>query len=142
MRGTTIPYVHSSGSIQCNMVMSSTIASVSTLLCIFLIDMNHVYYNLFSPSFLYYGFLAGMGLLSLCMQGYVYSRASKITGIESNEEFCKLQQEIVARYHLSDRVQVVHSDVCLQAELLQSADLIILNNVFEFFCSLEEQARC
>lgn len=36
---------------------------------------------------------------------------------------------------------MVCSDVRLQEAVLKSADLVILNNAFEFFCSLEEQAK-
>ena len=59
-----------------------------------------------------------------------------------NQQLCELQRQVISRYNLGSRVEVICSDVRLQAAALQSADLIILNNVFEFFCSLEEQARC
>ena len=48
---------------------------------------------------------------------------------------------MVTRYNLSDRIEVIYSDVRQQGSVLQSADLVILNNVFEFFCSLDEQAK-
>ena len=42
---------------------------------------------------------------------------------------------------MASRVQVVSSDVLNEAQLLAGADVVVLNNVFEMFCSLEERAR-
>lgn len=75
------------------------------------------------------------------MQACSFSRASKIIGIESNQQLCDIQRQVINRYHMSSKAEVICSDVRLQANILQSSDLIILNNVFEFFNSLEEQAR-
>ncbi|XP_029454809.1 uncharacterized protein LOC115090178 isoform X2 [Rhinatrema bivittatum] len=36
---------------------------------------------------------------------------------------------------------VIHADVCTQASLLQAADVIVLNNVFEYFLEETEQSR-
>lgn len=41
-----------------------------------------------------------------CIQGYVYSSASRLIGLELNEDFVRLQHDIVQKYKLSDRVQV------------------------------------
>ncbi|XP_042311912.1 uncharacterized protein LOC121924639 isoform X3 [Sceloporus undulatus] len=37
---------------------------------------------------------------------------------------------------------VVNADICTQASLLQNADVVIMNNVFEYFLDRSEQARC
>ena len=62
-----------------------------------------------------------------------------------NPFFCDLQEKVVTKsatkYNMSSRVQVICSDVLDQAEVLASADVIILHNVFEMFCSREEQAK-
>lgn len=58
-----------------------------------------------------------------------------------NSYFCELQFQVIGKYKMADRIQVVCSDICNQASLLQEADVIVLNNVFEFFCSPEDQAR-
>ena len=71
----------------------------------------------------------------------MYSRASGLVGVEMNSFFCELQCQVVSKYNMADRVRVVCSDICSQASLLQEADVIVLNNVFEFFCSPENQAR-
>lgn len=38
-------------------------------------------------------------------------------------------------------LQVLNADVCTQAALLQNADVVIMNNVFEFFLDRLEQVR-
>lgn len=38
-------------------------------------------------------------------------------------------------------LQVVHADVRTQASLLQEADVVVMNNVFEYFLDRQEQAR-
>nr|XP_042117236.1 uncharacterized protein LOC102926838 [Peromyscus maniculatus bairdii] len=38
-------------------------------------------------------------------------------------------------------LQVLHADICTQGPLLQSADVIVMNNVFEYFLTEAEQAR-
>ncbi|CAG2057080.1 unnamed protein product, partial [Timema podura] len=39
-----------------------------------------------------------------------------------------------------DRVQVVNTDIVCQPELVSSADVVVLNNVFQFFLELDKQA--
>ncbi|KFV97246.1 hypothetical protein N326_10842, partial [Eurypyga helias] len=38
-------------------------------------------------------------------------------------------------------LQVVHADICTQSSLLQKADVVVMNNVFEYFLDRQEQAR-
>lgn len=38
-------------------------------------------------------------------------------------------------------LQVVHADICTQPSLLQKADVVVMNNVFEYFLDRQEQAR-
>jgi len=80
------------------------------------------------------------GILQFC-QGYIFSQASQLVGIEIQSSFCDLQNRVISQHNLSDRVLVVHSDVRQQKDLLLMADVVVLNNVFEYFCSLEEQAE-
>lgn len=75
------------------------------------------------------------------MQAHVYSQAQHIIGIEVNSYFSELQTRVVSKYDLASRVKVINDDVRHQAQLLHTADVIVLNNVFEFFCSLQEQAK-
>ena len=80
-------------------------------------------------------------MLNVFMQAYVHSRAHHIIGIEVNSYFTELQSRVISKYGLSSRIKIVHDDILNQAELLHCADVIVMNNVFEFFCSLEEQAK-
>lgn len=101
----------------------------------------------------------------------MYSSASQLLGVELSEDFVRLQKKIVEKYRLNDRVQVtgglmmvlthsshsgelfsqVHfvlyifqvlqADICTQDVLLQSVDILIMNNVFEFFMEPIKQVR-
>ncbi|XP_066464526.1 uncharacterized protein [Eleutherodactylus coqui] len=83
----------------------------------------------------------GSRLGAVLYAGYVYSSASKLEGVEINAEFCNLQEKIINKYNFSDRIQVHHSDICSQKSLLQQADVVVLNNVFEYFLKKEEQIK-
>ncbi|XP_068456949.1 uncharacterized protein zgc:109986 isoform X2 [Clinocottus analis] len=83
----------------------------------------------------------GSRLGAVLYAGHVFSSASQLVGVEINEEFVKLQKNILQKYNLMDRIQVLHTDVLLQNVLLQNADVLIMNNVFEFFMEPGEQVR-
>uniref|UniRef100_A0A1A8J7G7 Methyltransferase type 11 domain-containing protein n=1 Tax=Nothobranchius kuhntae TaxID=321403 RepID=A0A1A8J7G7_NOTKU len=83
----------------------------------------------------------GSRLGAVLYGGYLYSSASQLLGLELNEDFVRLQNEILQKYRLTDRVQVLHADVCTQDVLLQSADVLVMNNVFEYFMESSEQVR-
>ncbi|KAM7322352.1 uncharacterized protein [Alexandromys fortis] len=72
--------------------------------------------------------------------GYLYSSAAQIFGVELNEDLCQLQEMIIEKYQFSDRIKVLHADICTQGPLLQSADVIVMNNVFEYFLTEAKQA--
>ncbi|XP_078248487.1 uncharacterized protein LOC110089307 isoform X6 [Pogona vitticeps] len=84
----------------------------------------------------------GSRLGAVLFGGYFYSSASQIYGVEMNTEFCQLQEAIVEKYQLFDRIKVLNADICTQASLLKNADVVIMNNVFEYFLDRSEQARC
>ncbi|KAM4014504.1 uncharacterized protein ACNLHF_004236 isoform 2-T2 [Anomaloglossus baeobatrachus] len=83
----------------------------------------------------------GSRLGAVLYAGYIYSSASKLEGVEINAEFCELQEKIINKYHFSDRIQVHHSDICGQRSLLHRADVVVLNNVFQYFMNKEEQIK-
>ncbi|XP_034965317.1 uncharacterized protein LOC118082268 [Zootoca vivipara] len=83
----------------------------------------------------------GSRLGAVLFGGYFYSSASQIYGVEMNADFCRLQEVIVAKYQLHGRIKVLHADICTQASLLQNADVVVMNNVFEYFLDSSEQAR-
>ena len=39
-------------------------------------------------------------------KGYLFTQARKLIGVELNEWFCKLQEDMVKKYKMGDRVQV------------------------------------
>ncbi|XP_022107502.1 uncharacterized protein LOC110988376 isoform X2 [Acanthaster planci] len=70
---------------------------------------------------------------------YFYSSASRIVGIEINPELCAIQGDIIRKFALRDRIEVINADVCTEAAVLEEADVIIMHNVFEFFAPPEAQ---
>ncbi|XP_042562409.1 uncharacterized protein zgc:109986 [Clupea harengus] len=81
----------------------------------------------------------GSRLGAVLYGGYMYSSASRLVGVEISAEFVQLQSMAVEKYGFSDRIQVIHADICTQAALLQEADVLIMNNVFEYFLDLNGQ---
>ncbi|KAM6912293.1 uncharacterized protein FYW49_010813 [Xenentodon cancila] len=83
----------------------------------------------------------GSRLGAVLYGGYLYSSASWIIGLELSSDFIRLQNEMLLKYNLTDRVQVLHTDVCMQDALVRSADVLVMNNVFEYFLEPSEQIR-
>ncbi|XP_051503131.1 uncharacterized protein zgc:109986 [Myxocyprinus asiaticus] len=83
----------------------------------------------------------GSRLGAVLYGGYLYSAASQLVGVEISSEFVKLQTMVMEKYGFSDRVQVIHADVRSQAALLQNADVLIMNNVFEYFMEPSDQIQ-
>ncbi|XP_052594505.1 uncharacterized protein LOC128110759 isoform X2 [Peromyscus californicus insignis] len=81
----------------------------------------------------------GSRLGTVLYGGYLYSSAAQLCGVELNGEFCQLQEMVIKKYQFSDRIKVLHADICTQGSLLQSADVIVMNNVFEYFLTEAEQ---
>ncbi|KAK2707153.1 hypothetical protein QYM36_014987, partial [Artemia franciscana] len=72
---------------------------------------------------------------------YYYSNAARIIGIEINQEFVQLQSQVVQGKGFTDRIEVIHGDICQRADILKAANVIVLNNVFEFFVSPENHVK-
>ncbi|KAM9645119.1 uncharacterized protein ACIGJ3_014225 isoform 3-T3 [Trichechus inunguis] len=81
----------------------------------------------------------GSRLGAVLYGGYLYSSALQLYGVEMNEDFCQLQEMVIKKYQFTDRVKVLHADICTQGSLLQNADVVIMNNVFEYFLNEAEQ---
>ncbi|KTG44964.1 hypothetical protein cypCar_00016623 [Cyprinus carpio] len=47
----------------------------------------------------------------------------------------------VEKYGFSDRIQVIHADIRSQAALVQNTDVLIMNNVFEYFMEPSDQMQ-
>ncbi|XP_034232278.1 uncharacterized protein LOC117640121 [Thrips palmi] len=72
---------------------------------------------------------------------YLYTNVGKIYGIEINGELCRMQREIVMKYGFQDRIEIIDSSIEQRFDLLATADIIVLNNVFEFFMESNDQAK-
>ncbi|KAM9202555.1 uncharacterized protein PS065_016006 [Dugong dugon] len=83
----------------------------------------------------------GSRLGTVLYGGYLYSSALQLYGVEMNEDFCQLQEMVIKKYQFTDRIKVLHADICTQGSLLQNADVVIMNNVFEYFLNEAEQTR-
>ncbi|KAI8970096.1 hypothetical protein BDF20DRAFT_889275 [Mycotypha africana] len=84
----------------------------------------------------------GSRLGAVLYTGHLFTRARKLIGVEINEWFCKLQQDIIKKFKMDDRVSVLCKDIQTIPELIsQEADIIIMNNVFQFFNELPVQQQ-
>ncbi|KAG5265582.1 hypothetical protein AALO_G00244080 [Alosa alosa] len=81
----------------------------------------------------------GSRLGAVLYGGYLYSSASRLVGVEISAEFVQLQSMAAEKYGFSDRIQVIHANISSQAALLKEADVLIMNNVFEYFLDLNGQ---
>ncbi|XP_018009327.1 uncharacterized protein LOC108666887 isoform X2 [Hyalella azteca] len=83
----------------------------------------------------------GSRLGAVLYGAYVYTKCRRIIGVELNEDLCQLQRTIVTKYNFQDRISVVSGDVQLHGTLMNSADVVVMNNVFEFFMAAEVQLQ-
>lgn len=73
--------------------------------------------------------------------GYLFSTSEKIIGVEIDVNFVQLQQRIIEQYNMTDRICIVHNDIMECKDIIENADVIFLNNVFEFFMPKDVQER-
>eukprot|EP00116_Pleurobrachia_bachei_P011005 sb/3471267/ len=71
-----------------------------------------------------------------------FTNASRIIGVEMNSDLCTVQQAVCEQYKYTDTVEIIQSDIRTQTQLLQNADVIMMNNVFEHFVEPEQHAKC
>ncbi|GFG34682.1 hypothetical protein Cfor_10909 [Coptotermes formosanus] len=81
----------------------------------------------------------GSRLGAVLYGAYVYTKASKIVGVEMNAELCNIQNKLIKKYNFQDRIEIIEANVADRPDVILSADVIIMNNVFEFFMEPEEQ---
>jgi len=70
---------------------------------------------------------------------YYYSGATKILGIEMNSDMCRLQRSVVEKYKLGDRISVLEGEMTSLQEVIRTGDVVVLNNVFDWFLPPELQ---
>ncbi|KAI8062267.1 S-adenosyl-L-methionine-dependent methyltransferase [Gongronella butleri] len=84
----------------------------------------------------------GSRLGAVLYTGHLFTRAKRIIGVEINDWFCQLQQKTIKKYKMDDRVKVLCQDIQAVPELLnKDADVVIMNNVFQFFNDLPTQQK-
>ncbi|CAO3651613.1 unnamed protein product [Cunninghamella echinulata] len=84
----------------------------------------------------------GSRLGAVLYTGHLFTRAKKLIGVEMNEWFCQLQKNMIQKYKMDDRVEIICKDIQTVPELLnQKADIVIMNNVFQFFNELPIQQQ-
>jgi len=83
----------------------------------------------------------GSRLGAVLYVGHVYSKAAQLVGIEKNNYFCDLQNQMKKRFKMSERIKIIHDDVMNHKKVLSTADVVVMNNVFEFFVPQEQQQQ-
>ncbi|KAK0158550.1 hypothetical protein PV328_009539 [Microctonus aethiopoides] len=83
----------------------------------------------------------GSRLGAVLYGAYVYTDAARIIGVEMNKDLCDLQNEVVKKFKMSKRIEILHKRIENAADVLASADVIVLNNAFEFYLSESEQIK-
>jgi hypothetical protein len=81
----------------------------------------------------------GSRLGAVLYGAFVYTKASKIIGVEMNADLCNIQNKLIKKYNFQDRIEVVEANIADRPDVVVSADVIIMNNVFEFFLEPEKQ---
>lgn len=58
-----------------------------------------------------------------------------------NKELCSLQCDIVNKYNMNDRIEIVNKRIEMCPDIIQKSDIIIMNNPFEFYVSELEHIK-
>ena len=61
------------------------------------------------------------------------SNSSAIVGIEMNSDLCTLAAQTAQKFNMQDRLQIVNAELSTRIDLVRNADVIVLNNVFDWF---------
>ncbi|GAB1600750.1 uncharacterized protein LOC115222611 [Argonauta hians] len=80
----------------------------------------------------------GSRLGAILYGGYLLTNAN-IEGVEIDKNLCEIQENIIKEYKFDDRIKVYNSNILDRSDLLHKADIIVLNNVFEFFMPVDTQ---
>lgn len=58
-----------------------------------------------------------------------------------NKDLCNLQNDIIKKFKMEKRIEIIHKRIEDARDIVQTADVVILNNVFEFYLSQNEQNK-
>lgn len=72
---------------------------------------------------------------------YIYTNSSTIIGVEMNTDLCNLALETTQQFKMQDRIQIVNAELSTRLDLVNSADVIVLNNVFDWFVPINVQVN-
>ncbi|KAH8039027.1 hypothetical protein HPB51_004952 [Rhipicephalus microplus] len=72
---------------------------------------------------------------------HAFTPANPIIGVEMNPDLCQIQETAIKHFQMEDRIKasVINANVLAVPDLVASSDVVILNNVFEFFTPEQEQ---
>ncbi|MFH4980507.1 hypothetical protein AB6A40_007216 [Gnathostoma spinigerum] len=85
----------------------------------------------------------GSRLGAVLYAAFLYSRGRiYAVGIELNSDFCRLQEKILNDNGMSERVKVINDDLRGQSSLISQGDVLVMNNVFNFFLAESDQLQC
>ncbi|XP_067938972.1 uncharacterized protein [Watersipora subatra] len=71
----------------------------------------------------------------------LFGSVKRCIGIEISTDFANLSRRLVDKYSLEESITIINDDILHCADYIQQADVVIMNNVFEFFCNTEQQTR-
>eukprot|EP01001_Neometanema_parovale_P007624 NODE_3919_length_1141_cov_33.722986_g3729_i0.p1 GENE.NODE_3919_length_1141_cov_33.722986_g3729_i0~~NODE_3919_length_1141_cov_33.722986_g3729_i0.p1 ORF type:complete len:353 (+),score=71.12 NODE_3919_length_1141_cov_33.722986_g3729_i0:72-1130(+) len=83
----------------------------------------------------------GSRLGAVVYYGALFTDAKEVVGIERSKYFADLQRRVIKKHGLSPRASVLEADVFSEEgqALLKRADVVIMNNVFEWFYPTSEE---
>ena len=58
-----------------------------------------------------------------------------------NPDLCNLAAQTAQRFNMQDRIQIVNAELSTRIDLVQNADVIVLNNVFDWFVPIDVQVN-
>lgn len=58
-----------------------------------------------------------------------------------NKEFCDIQTEVINKFKMNKRIEVINKKIQDCGDVLKSADVVVLNNVFEPYLPKEKHAE-
>ncbi|KAL0486699.1 hypothetical protein AKO1_001629 [Acrasis kona] len=80
----------------------------------------------------------GSRLGAVLYYAHLFTSTKKLIGVEINPFFAKLQQTTLNKFKMQNRVQIINEDFLTLSQTINECDILIMHNVFEWFCSQEE----
>eukprot|EP00112_Aurelia_sp_Birch-Aquarium-sp1_P012207 Seg2566.1 transcript_id=Seg2566.1/GoldUCD/mRNA.D3Y31 product="hypothetical protein" protein_id=Seg2566.1/GoldUCD/D3Y31 len=72
---------------------------------------------------------------------YKYTKMKEIIGVEMQKELCEIQRQITKKNGMDNRIKIIEADINNCSNDIESADVIIIHNVFEYFMPKPEQSK-